>query len=389
MAQMLTRSEIARTPDETAVAAAAVAPLPRSLPVRLVRRVVDVFQVSGAGTAGRRSLPARLILIGTRAEAPPAPPASTAPPVPVRLLARWPEAADAPVSVVDAPGWPVPTAPAPPAPVRPIPVPLRVARPAPSRPRRGRGTGFYYRVAITALLTGAVITVLGQGTFATFNASVRDSAVISTGTLVLGDTVNAATECFSFTGGANTIDSQNANSGCDTLWTVSGVSAEPGKAITAPQVTVALHGSLTASTFTLYAKQPVPAANPGCTSSATAGETYNGGANLCTVLQVYVQQYTSNTFTTASKCLYGAGIGGVTCTGFDATHTLADFGNCHKPASNIACAGGEATGPLAIAIPVGPTPTAYFKVFANLPLNIGNTYQGQASALGFTWAIGQ
>lgn len=264
----------------------------------------------------------------------------------------------------------------------PMRIPLRTAAPATPKGPRRRGAAFYYRVAITAALAGAVVTVLGPATFATFSAATTNSAVLTTGTLVLGDTVNLGTECFSFTGGPTTIDSLNSNTGCTNTWAVSGVSAEPGQAIAAPKVAIVLHGSLVASTFSLYA-------NGTCISAATAGETYNGGSNICTVLQVYVQQYTDNTFTTTSKCLYGAGIGGATCTGFDATHTLADFGTCHRVAGSGACAGGEANGPLSIAVPAGSPPTSYFKVFANLPLNVGNGYQGQSAALGFTWSIGQ
>ena len=375
MAHMMTRSEIART-----ALSAHAAPAARSVPVRLIRRVVDVFQGRHSPN-GRRAVPARVVMVRAQAVADPAAVAAVARPrVPVRLIPRHHQGPD--VQAAMAASLPAGRA-------IPLRVPLRVAWPAAPGRTRKRSTAFYYQLAISALLVGAVITVLGPATFATFSSAVTNSAVFSTGTLVLGDTVNSGTECLSFTGGANTIDSQNSNAACDTTWAVAGTSAEPGQPITAPQITVVLHGSLTTSTFSLYARPLAVAANPACNSTTTAGETYSGGSNICNVLQIYIQQYTSNTFSTPLACLYGAGIGGATCTGFDATHTLTDFGSCHKPASNIACAGGEASGPLTIAVPAGSPPTSYFKVFANLPLNVGNGYQGQSAGLGFTWNIAQ
>src|SRR5438105_11185695 len=87
----------------------------------------------------------------------------------------------------------------------PAPVPVRVAAPALVRsgapaaaPRFGLGS----QLLVTLMLLAVIASLVGSGTFASFNALTKNAATITSGVLVLGDKVNAGTECFSAGGAA-------------------------------------------------------------------------------------------------------------------------------------------------------------------------------------------
>ena len=78
---------------------------------------------------------------------------------------------------------------------------------------------------------------------------------------------------------------------------------KPGDSGTA-NLTLKNVGDVNASSFKVF--------SPTCTAANATGESYNGTGNPCSVLQLYIQQWTDNTFTTPSACLYG-GATGNTC----------------------------------------------------------------------------
>jgi hypothetical protein len=295
---------------------------------------------------------------------------------PARRLESGPAAAPAPV----------PTAPTPklaPAPL-PVPVPVRTAIAAPSV-RRPLWSGTWGRVLMTLMVVGAVAAVGGAGTVATFNATTTNASSITTGTIVLGNTVNAGTECLSY--GLNPkITAANTNN-CTNAFGLSSVSAEPGQpnaSGNSATIKVVNKGNLNTTANAAGPKGFYLYAPSACANSATAAQPFNGAGDLCGLAQVYIQQYSDSAFTTVYKCVYGAAAG-ATCTGFDISHTLTSFGTAATSASPIFVtdSGGNSASPLISGS------AAYFKVFVFFPnpSSSADSYQGVTATLNFTWAI--
>lgn len=107
------------------------------------------------------------------------------------------------------------------------------------------------------------------GTFATFNATTTNAANITTGVLLLGNKLGAASECFS--SGAATISSTNSNS-CNAVWPV---------AVNKPNDSFLAHlairnpGNIAASILQLYATVGTCDSAPGVLD-ATSGLTFKG-----------------------------------------------------------------------------------------------------------------
>lgn len=276
-----------------------------------------------------------------------------------------------------------------PLPVRqPAAIPVRVAAPALPAARSGAGgrLGFGHQVLISLMVVGVVVGMVGSGTFASFNAVTRNAATITSGVLVLGDKVNAGSECFSAGGTApsnpQTVGAANQTA-CTGVWSIT--TQTPGTAITPLKMTIRNAGNLSASALDLYAQAA-------CADS-TNGSGYNGGGSLCGQIQLEVEQYTDNTFGTPSRCWYGSTSAGAclaeankvpagcnisTCTSYpfsDATRTLSNFGGTVTSGAPIN------TGALASG------GSAYFLVFANLPGTSGDSFQGRRADLTFTWQV--
>jgi len=271
---------------------------------------------------------------------------------------------------------------------KPAAIPVRIAAPAlpSSRPGRGGNLGLGHRVLISLMVVGVIVGMVGSGTFASFNALTKNTASITAGALVLGDTLNAGSECFSAGGTApsnpQTVSSGNSTA-CAGVWSIT--TQTPGTAITPLQMTIRNAGNLSASALDLHAQAA-------CADS-TNGSGYNGGGSLCAQIQLEIEQYTDGTFGTPSHCWYGSASAGVclaeanktpggctvaTCSYpfSDATHTLSNFGSTVTSAAPIntgalAAGGGK----------------AYFLVFANLPSTSGDSFQGRRADLTFTWEI--
>jgi predicted ribosomally synthesized peptide with SipW-like signal peptide len=252
----------------------------------------------------------------------------------------------------------------------PAAVPVRVA--APGLVRVGGATrtvrfGLGQQVLLTLMLLGVLVGIVGSGTFASFNSLTKNSATITSGVLVLGDKLNAGTECFS-AGGA-TVTAANTTA-CSGVWNIT--TQLPGVAITPLDMTIRNAGNIAASKLEIY-----PSAT--CADS-TNGTGYNGGGSLCGQIQLQIQQYTDNTFTTpkTSSCLYGTASGTTpfACVA-DATKTLGNFGSTVSSGSPINTGALSAGG------------SDYFQIVAILPGTSGDGFQGRRADLTFTWELFQ
>lgn len=221
------------------------------------------------------------------------------------------------------------------------------------------------KVLLTSLVVLALAAALGFGSFATFNAQTNNPGnLFAHGTLVLSNTKQGGSACLS-TGGGST--NTNLNAGCDQLLNLT--LKKPGDSGTA-NLTLKNVGSINATTFKVF--------SPACTNADAAGESYHGTGNPCSVLQLYIQQWTDNTFTTPSGCLYG-GATGNTCNFSDTTKTLAAFSAAYNSsASGLSIGGGLAAGA-----------SAYVTIGVQSPSSADNTYQGRQASLDFDWYIAQ
>jgi hypothetical protein len=219
------------------------------------------------------------------------------------------------------------------------------------------------------LITSAVLLVLaaglGFGSFATFNAQTNNAGnAFSYGTIVLSNTKQGGSACLS-TGGGTT--DTNVNTGCTQL--INLTTAKGGDSATA-NVTLQNVGSLNASSFQVFM--------PSCTGANATGETYHGTANPCSTLQLYVQQWSDNGFSTPSACLYG-GSSGNTCDFSDTSKTLGAFATAHSSTANG----------LTIGSGLNAGTSTYFTIGVKSPTSADNTSQGRQASFDLDWYIAQ
>jgi hypothetical protein len=309
------------------------------------------------------------------------------------------------------------------------------------------------KVLISLMVVGTVVALIGSGSFATFNAATKNAPGITTGVLVLGDKINAASECFS-AGGASV--SPANNTACTGVWNIA--TETPGTAISPLQMTIRNAGGIRASALSLYAA--------GACANSHAGAGYDGTGVICSQVQLEIQQYTDNTFgtplinttPTTAAVVAGAAISipvassaaftvnqGIsldtagnletsTITAIaDATHITATLTKAHASGITVTgshCWYGSTSGTSCLAeankLPAacnvstctsyafadaaktltnfGTTVTSgspinvgavnsgastYFLVFASLPGNSGDSFQGRRADLTFTWLMVQ
>ena len=221
------------------------------------------------------------------------------------------------------------------------------------------------KILVTCAVVVVLAATLGVASFATFNAQTHNPGnVFAHGTLVLSNTKQGGVACLS-TGGGNT--NTNVNTACDQLFNLT--VKKPGDSGTA-NLTLKNVGDVNASSFKVF--------SPTCTAANATGESYNGTGNPCSVLQVYIQQWTDNTFTTPSACLYG-GATGNTCNFTDTTKTIGAFSTAYNSTS---------TG-LSIGSGLNAGSSAYVTIGVQSPSTADNTYQGRQASLDFDWYIAQ
>ena len=179
-------------------------------------------------------------------------------------------------------------------------------------------TGKLKKILVGMLVVGALAAAMSGSTFATFSAQTTNPSNFKTGTLLLGNTVGAGTECFStaVAGGVGTITT-NTNT-CSNLFSLTNV--KPGDSGNVA-VTVKNEGSINGSALTVYAQAACAEAGA---NYIVGGNTFNGSAtDLCAQAQLSVDQ--------DGTCFYGpAGCAN------DATHTFSGFASTYTPGSSYA-----------------------------------------------------
>jgi hypothetical protein len=221
------------------------------------------------------------------------------------------------------------------------------------------------KVVLTSAVILLLAAALGFGSFATFNAQTNNPGnLFAHGTIVLSNTKQGGSACLS-TGGGNT--NTNVNTGCDQLLNLT--VKKPGDSGTA-NLTLKNVGSLNASLFKVF--------SPACTNADASGESYHGTGNPCSVLQLYIQEWTDNTFSTPSACLYG-GATGNTCNFSDTTKTLGAFSTSYNSTANG----------LAIGSGLNAGSSTYITIGVQSPSTADNTFQGRQSTIDFDWYIAQ
>lgn len=222
------------------------------------------------------------------------------------------------------------------------------------------------KILWSAIILLALAAVVGAGTFATFTAQTRNpDNRLSTGTLVLVNTEEGATDCLSTAGGST---DTNVNNACDTLFNLS--VRKPGDSGVS-NLTLKNDGSLNASVFKVFSNA--------CTNDDAPGETYHGTGNPCAAVQLYVQEFSDSGFTTASACRYGGSSdGGITCDFSNTAKTLGDFQSSYNSTAN-----GLSLSAL------GAGSSRYFGVGVKLPSTADNSFQGRRATIDFSWYAAQ
>jgi predicted ribosomally synthesized peptide with SipW-like signal peptide len=228
----------------------------------------------------------------------------------------------------------------------------------PSRRVRKLSAGAW--LAVAAIATGG----LGVGTYASFTAATTNESTFSTGTLILSDTVNAGTACFS-SDGVGGVDTNTNTTTCDKAFELD--TKKPGDSGSST-IDIKGEGTIGGSALKLYASA--------CTPSDATGETFHGAGNPCAKVKFYVQEWSNSDHTGALTCIYGGGT--ASACAFDAAKTLATFSTTHSTFANGVSLG---------ALDAGET--RYFTVGIELDSSADNTMQGRAATLPLTWYLQQ
>jgi predicted ribosomally synthesized peptide with SipW-like signal peptide len=221
------------------------------------------------------------------------------------------------------------------------------------------------------IVVGLVAVVGGSaGTFASFNAETTNAGnTFATGTLVLQNDV-ASSSCLS-TGGGNT-DTNTNSTNCGKVFDVD--VQQPGDK-SEVDLTLTNAGSLAASSLSVQAGT--------CVDSDAAAEGFHGTGNVCSALNLYIQEWDDAAHTTPTACWYGTTSATDTCdTAFTTGATLAAFGTgTHDISVGPAATGFAASG--------DPGDTRYFTIGVQLPSTANNTYQGRQAVASLSWKEAQ
>ena len=221
------------------------------------------------------------------------------------------------------------------------------------------------KVLVSVGIVAAVSTVVGAGTFASFNAQAKNPTNrFAAGTLVLSDTKQGGTTCLS-TGGGST--DGNSNAACEQLFNAT--VKRPGDSASA-NLTIKNEGSLSASVFKVF--------STACTDADAAGESYHGTGLPCGKIQLTIQRYSDAAFTVPSACLYGASTLN-TCNYSDAAKTLSAFQSAHNSSANG----------LDVGSGLGSQESAYIQIAVLLPSGADNSFQGRQATTDFNWFVQQ
>jgi predicted ribosomally synthesized peptide with SipW-like signal peptide len=249
-------------------------------------------------------------------------------------------------------------------------------------PRRKVKVSRARKGVIGFLVVSAVAAIAGGGTFASFTASTTNANnVFQTGFLELSNDGPGAL-CVSSDDATNIGD--GSNSACDALFTAATLRI-PGASATA-NLTLKNNGNIDGFLQTTTAN------GAACASTVGDNTKPTGAGNLCTVVNIEVQEYTDNTFGTelTGKCFFPASATQL-CSAV-ADQTLTQF----FTATDVGVAGLGGFPAIASAVQLAPAAEKFYQVRLSFPstgvsaagLGNENTYQNRKlSNFSISWRL--
>lgn len=252
------------------------------------------------------------------------------------------------------------------------------------------------KLLLSLIVVGILSTFTVGGTFAIFNGQTNNpNQTFQTGSMVMTNTVNAGTACYSDQVAGNF----NTNAACTTLFSTGQLypiaSSSPALATVAYANVAIASSAVDASSnpinSTLDSTLSVYMPNCDASDNATVGAIH-GGVNPCCPgdafgagvlpgtfnpcptgsLDFFIQEYTDATFTTPlAACVFPVSTT-VACSYGD--NTLGNFFGPYHASSNAL-----SIGPLAHAT------TRYFRVVVAEPVDASNGLQGETATLSLVW----
>ena len=253
------------------------------------------------------------------------------------------------------------------------------------------------KLLLSLIVVGVLSTFTVGGTFAIFNGQTNNpNQTFQTGSMVMTNTVNAGTACYSDQVAANF----NTNAACTTLFSTGQLypiaSSSPSLA------TVAYANVAIASSAIDAGSNPISSTldstlsvyMPKCDATNTTGATVTGGVNPCCPgdafgtgvlpgtfnpcapgsLDFFIQEYTDATFTTPlTTCVFPAPTNAVCSYQADALGSF--FGQYHASSNTLSL------GPLVHG------QTRYFRVVVAEPQTASNGLQGETATLSLVWHL--
>jgi predicted ribosomally synthesized peptide with SipW-like signal peptide len=229
---------------------------------------------------------------------------------------------------------------------------------------------------------GTLGALIGTGTFASFTASTTNAGnVFATGEIALSNAIQSGTTCLSgHTGAGEAAPAQsnldtNGNGDCDALFDLA--LRRPGDTATA-SLAIANTGDYDGE-LQLYLAD-------GCENEAVGEHT--GSANLCTKLEVYIQETNSDYSTPVNVCVFPASTELACDTGWSASSdSLADL------ASSATAAAPFPSTPMLL--PASGLSTRYFQIRLKFPdtgfdengVGADNAYQNRRATFDLVWRL--
>lgn len=254
------------------------------------------------------------------------------------------------------------------------------------------------KLLLSLIVVGILSTFTVGGTYAIFNGQTNNAnQTIQSGTMVMTNTVNGGTACYSDAVAIN----KNVNVGCTTLFSTGQLYPITTATPPAPPQTTVAYANVAISSAAVDASSvainstldtTLTAYMPACDASNTTGATVTGGTNPCCPtdafgtgvlpgsanpcpagsLDFFIQEYTSSTFTTAlSSCVFPVSTS-TPCAFAD--DTLGTFFGLYHDSSDTFSLGNLTHGT-----------TRYFRIGVAEPIDAGNGLQGETATLSIVW----
>jgi hypothetical protein len=244
------------------------------------------------------------------------------------------------------------------------------------------------KLLLSLMAVGVLASVTTKATYAVFQSEGKNAGSIAgSGTLTLSDQVGAGTTCITETASSN----DNFNTGCAAIFTPVDPYNYPGTFVTV-HVTIKNTGSVNGKALYVWMPpvQESPSLITGCTVTTTVSNAVDpnpGGGNPCTGDELFIQEETDGTFSSAKECWYPGPTTGACAT--PTTGTPNDFGTNyydyvgHKLMLETLGTDGRLQ-PLS-GIAAGSS--RYFVIGMAIPSGASNTLQDEAANFPLRWHL--